>query len=123
MTTKLTIAFTEDVLKALKKNKALRLSLAGSNGRAAPARAGRKPATKAAGRRGGRRARAAGGAYGDGSPPARLVAWASGRKRAFGVSDVMRALGVQRSHANMVLTRVVRDRKVKRQGRGEYAAA
>jgi hypothetical protein len=61
------------------------------------------------------------GPFGADSLPARLVAWAGGRKKPFGIPDVMKALNV--SHASVVLAAARRKRAVKRVGRGVYSAA
>ena len=63
------------------------------------------------------------GGYRTGSLPEKLVKWAKGRKKPFGVQDVMKALKVKRAHASMVLTRVMASGDLKRVGRGAYAAA
>lgn len=102
----LTLTISRDVRRAMRKG-AVKLALVSeANGRAAPARGPR--------RRAGRR---------EGTHPARILAWASGRAKPFGVADVMKALGLKRPHASMVLTRLVRSRAVRREGRGVYRAS
>jgi hypothetical protein len=110
MTASLTIQIGPEVLKALRASKSITVELgAAGNGRAPRAKSDRGDQV--------------GNGHRPGSHGARLVAWASGRKRTFGVPDVMRALKIKRQHASMVLTAVMRSGGVKRVGRGEYAAA
>jgi len=47
--------------------------------------------------------------YRDGSHPQRLLDWAERRGRDFDTSDVVRVLRVTRSHASMILNKVVKD--------------
>jgi hypothetical protein len=117
MTASITITLSDDILKVLKSEKAITLSLesmkSAGRGAAAPAKRG--------GRGGG--GKSVSGDYRAGSLPARLVKWAGGRKRPFGVQDVMKTLKVKRAHASMVLTRVMGSGHLKRLGRGAYGAA
>jgi len=117
MTAKLTIVFGPDVLKALRQSTSIRVAAgsAGGNGRAR--RAASASASKPAA------AKAGPGGFREGSLPAKLVAWAGGRKRPFDVPEVMKAMKIKRGHASMLLTSVMRKGGVKRVGRGEYAAA
>jgi hypothetical protein len=112
MTATLTIQLSPEILTALGASKSITVELgAAGNGRAP--RAGGKL-------KGGDRVD---NGLRPGSHGARLVAWASGRKRTFGVPDVMKALKIKRGHASMLLTAVMRSGGVKRVGRGEYTAA
>ncbi len=123
MAAKLTITLSDEILKALKEEKSITVAL-DSAGRAAPAsRSERAAESKPVASRAAKARPTDAGPFRAGSLPAKLVAWAGGRKKPFGVPDVMRALKVKRSHASMVLTAVRRKRAVKRVGRGEYAAA
>lgn len=112
MTASITITLSDDVLRVLQSEGAITVALDSE----AP---GRGRAT--AGVRGGGAARK--GGYRSGSLPEKLVKWAKGRKKPFGVQDVMKALRVKRAHASMVLTRVMASGDLKRVGRGAYAAA
>jgi hypothetical protein len=108
MTASLTIVLSDDVLKALKAAKSIKVDLA-SAGRGSPA-SSRTTNGKA-------------GPYREGSLPAKLVAWAGGRKKPFTVPEVMKALKIKRGHASMLLAYVGKSGAVKRIGRGEYRAA
>jgi hypothetical protein len=114
MTAKLTIVLSDEVLKALKQAKAITVAL-GSGGRAAPA--SRAAPAKAARSKNGKA-----GPYRAGSLPAKLLSWASGRKKPFTVPEVMRAMKIKRGHASMLLAYVSKGGAVKRVGRGAYAA-
>ena len=107
MTASITITLSDDVLDVLRREKSITIELDSSRG------GGRAPASKGAPE----------GGFRSGSLPGKLVDWAKGRKKPFGVRDVMKALKVKRAHASMVLTRVVNAGGLKRMGRGEYAAA
>jgi len=114
MTANITITLSDEVLGILQSEKSIAIAL-GSTG---PSRgAGRTRAASPAGRA------ASAGGYRPGSLPERLIKWAGGRKRPFGVQEVMTALEVKRAHASMVLTRVMASGDLKRVGRGAYAAA
>jgi len=108
MTAKLTITLSDDVLKALREAKAITVAL-NAGGRAAPAG----------------KAKSANGnaAYRAGSLPAKLMDWAAGRKKPFGVPDLMKKFRIKRGHASMLIAYVTKGGAVKRVGRGEYAAA
>ncbi|MCK6462053.1 MAG: hypothetical protein L6Q95_19395 [Planctomycetes bacterium] len=108
MTASITITLSNDLLEVLRKERTLTIELDSSRG------SGRAPAAAKGAPEGGFRS---------GSLPGKLVDWAKGRKKPFGVRDVMKALKVKRAHASMVLTRVVNAGGLKRMGRGEYAAA
>lgn len=96
---------------------------AGNAAAAAAAAKGAEPARKSAERGRGRPAKAVEGAYRPGSHPARLLQFARGRKAPFGVTETMKLLKVSRAHASMVLTKLVKDGSIKREGRGAYRAA
>jgi hypothetical protein len=118
MTATLTITLSSEVLKALKAAKDITVAVG-------PGGDGAGPAPRAAPAKAARASRATdgeAGPYRAGSLPARLLSWASGRKRPFGVAEVMKKLKIKRAHASMVLTRVAGSGHVKRVGRGEYAA-
>lgn len=112
MTAKLTIVLSDDVLKALRDAKAITVALGTgpTTSRAAPAAKAKAANGKA-------------GPYRAGSLPAKLLSWAGGRKKPFGVPDLMKKFRIKRGHASMLLTYVMRGGAVKRVGRGEYAAA
>lgn len=111
MTAKLTITLSQDVLKALKASKTIRLSLQGS-GSGTNHSASHGPA------------RAANGAAGfrEGSLPSKLMKWAKGRKQ-FSVPQVMKQLRIKRGHASMLIAYASRAGAVKRVARGAYKAA
>jgi len=113
MTAKLTIMLSDEVLKALKQAKAITVAL-GSSGRSAPASRA-APAAKARATNGGS------GPYREGSLPAKLLAWA-GKRKSFGVPDVMKAFKIKRGHASMLIAYVTKGGAVRRVGRGEYRA-
>jgi hypothetical protein len=89
MTAKLTITLSDEVLKALKTEKNITVALA-SGGGAAPASAAPAGATKATNGKA--------GPYRAGTLPAKLLSWAGGRKRPFGVPDLMKRFGIKRGH-------------------------
>jgi hypothetical protein len=111
MTATITITLSDAILRILDAEKTIEIALDSAAGSRGAGRAG------AAGRA------APAGGYRAGSLPEALVKWAAGRKKAFGVPDVMKALKVKRAHASMVLTRVMASGHLKRVGRGAYAAA
>jgi len=118
MTAKLTITLSDEVLKALRQAKAITVALdsggrTGPASRAAPAR--QPEATRA------KNGKA--GPYRAGTLPAKLLSWAGGRKKPFGVPDLMKKFRIKRGHASMLLSYVLKGGAVKRVGRGEYAAA
>jgi len=112
MAATISIVISDDVLKALRRGP-VRLALAST---ASPI--ARRGATQS--RRGRKAGRRSASTLREGSLGSQLVAWASGRKGPFGVPAVMKALGVKRSHANMLLTRATRGKTVQREGRGVY---
>jgi hypothetical protein len=120
MTATLTITLGDEVLKALAQAKSITLAV-GSDGRAVPGtpRTARTTRTPAASKATDGRA----GPYREGSLPAKLLAWAGGRKRPFGVPDLMKRFKIKRGHASMLLAYVGKSGAVKRVGRGEYRAA
>ena len=119
MTASITITLSDEILRVLKAERAITVALDSS--RAAQGGARRAPAAKASGNGAG--GEAPEGGYRSGSLPDRLVKWAGGRKRPFGVQEVMKKLRVKRAHASMVLTRVMASGHLKRVGRGAYAAS
>lgn len=102
MTAKLTIAFSPEVLEALKANKSITIKLGGGAG-------------------------SRGGANGSGAPregtlPARLIDWAQKKKGTFGTKDVERKFNLSRAHASMLLSRLANGPfPIRRQKRGVYA--
>jgi len=112
MTAKLTIVLSEDVLKALREAKTITVALG-----AGPAASRAAPAGKS------EAANGQAGPYRAGSLPAKLLAWAGGRKKPFGVPDLMKKFGIKRGHASMLVAYVRKGGAVKRIGRGEYAAS
>jgi len=125
MTAKLTIAFSEELLRLLKSNKALKLSLGSGRGGAGSGGDGPR---RAAGRRGGRRGKRGGGrrkagGFREGSLPARILAWAGGRAKTFSTNDVSRKFKLSRAHASMLLSRLSTvDKAIRRAARGVYSA-
>ncbi len=103
MTAKLTIAFSDEVLEALRASKSITIRLEGSRGR--------------------------GGSGGNdepraGSLPARLIDWAKTRKKAFGTRDVSRRFKLSRAHASMLLSRLANGPyPIHRERRGVYGYA
>jgi len=112
MTAKLTITLSDEVLKALRATKAITVALDTGSvaSRAAPAGKAKSANGKAS-------------PYRAGSLPAKLLSWASGRKKPFGVGEVMKKLKIKRGHASMLIAYVTKGGAVKRVGRGEYALA
>lgn len=111
MTAKLTIVLSDDVLKALRDAKAITVALGTGGATSRAASAGKAKA-----------ANGKAGPYRAGSLPAKLMAWAGGRKKPFGVPDLMKKFGIKRGHASMLLAYVGKGGAVKRVGRGAYAA-
>ncbi len=107
----LTITLSDDVLKALREAKAITVALGTgpAASRAAPVATSKAANGKA-------------GPYREGSLPAKLLSWAGGRKKPFGVGEVMKKLKIKRGHASMLIAYVTKGGAVKRVGRGEYAA-
>jgi hypothetical protein len=114
MAARLTIVLDPDALKALRASNSIKVvaGSSGGNGRTPRAAAARRAPRGAAG----------GGAFREGSLPARLMAWARGR-RTFGVPDLMRKFGIKRGHASMLVAYVVKARAARRVARGAYAAS
>jgi hypothetical protein len=114
MTAKLTITLSDEVLKALKASKSITIALASGGAAprgsraAAPARAG-TPRAK--------------GEFREGSLPAKLLAWAKGLKKPFGVPDLMKKFKIKRGHASMLVAYVTKAGAVGRVGRGAYTAS
>jgi len=103
MTAKLTIAFSPEVLDALKASKSITIRLESSSGSA--------------------RGRGGGGAVEprEGSLPARLMDWAKGRKKPFGTKDVVKRFRLSRAHASMLLSRLANGPfPIHRERRGVY---
>jgi len=117
MTAKLTITLGQDVLKALRASKAIKIAIQSGGGSAAAAAA---PAVRSATAGGGKNSR---GAFREGSLPAKLLQWSKGRKQPFGVQDVMKKLKIKRGHASMLIAYATKAGAVKRVGRGAYVAA
>jgi hypothetical protein len=101
MTAKLTIAFSEEVLDALRASKSITIRLEGSRGRG--------------GNSGGDEPRA-------GSLPARLIDWAkTNKKKTFGTRDVSKRFKLSRAHASMLLSRLANGPyPIHRERRGVY---
>jgi hypothetical protein len=119
MTAKLTISLSPDVLKALQASKSITVALASGGGggsapRATSARAARSSAGAAPKGPAGFRA---------GSLPAKLMGWAGGLKKPFGVPELMKKFRIKRGHASMLVAYVVKAGAVRRVGRGAYSAA
>jgi len=111
----LTITLSDDILTLLGQERSINVVLDSGGSKAGRGRAARSVPAGARGRWAGDN-----GAFRAGSLPDRLLKWAAGKKRPFGVTDVMKALKVKRSHASMVLTAARKKGAVKRVGRGAY---
>jgi len=103
MTAKLTIAFSDEVLEALRASKSITIRLEGSRGRT-------------------------GGGGNDepraGSLPARLIDWAKTRKKTFGTRDVSKRFKLSRAHSSMLLSRLANGPyPIQRERRGIYSYA
>jgi hypothetical protein len=107
MTASITITLSDEILEALRAERSITVELDSSGG------GGRAKAP----------AKAPSGSPASASLPGKLVRWAQGRKKPFGVRDVMKALKIKRPHASMVLTRATASGGLARLGRGKYAAA
>ncbi len=109
----LTISISPTILKTLTASKSLALAVVpgGAATRGAPSRGPGGSAAKGA------------ADFRAGSLPARLVGWAKGLKRPFGVQDLTKKFKIKRGHASMLLTYVVKHGAVARVGRGAYSAA
>ena len=103
MTAKLTIAFSDEVLEALRASKSITIRLEGSRGRGGSAGSDEPRA---------------------GSLPARLIDWAKTRKKTFGTRDVSRRFKLSRAHASMLLSRLANGPyPIQRERRGVYSYA
>ncbi len=101
MTAKLTISFSDEILRALRANKAITIRLDSAGVRGPRNAANSQPRA--------------------GSLPARAIVWARSRGRSFGTRDVERKLKVSRAHASMLLCRLANGRfPITRVRRGEY---
>jgi hypothetical protein len=116
MTAKLILTFTDDLLKAIRRQGAVKLSLGGGPAPAPRARAA------ARGERGGGRPRAAAGGYREGSHLATISTWSQKQSKPFSTADAQKVAKVSRAHASMLLSRLVKDGALKRAGRGAYYA-
>jgi len=110
MAVMLTISISPPILKTLTESKSLALAVVPGGSAAAP-RAARNSVVKGA------------GDFRAGSLPARLVGWAKGRKKPFGVEDLTKKFKIKRGHASMLLSYVVKYGAVERVGRGAYSAS
>ena len=105
MTAKLTIAFSEEILQALRASKSITIRLDSRGARAGGSRAGDDEPRA-------------------GSLPARLIDWAKTRKKTFGTKDVTKRFKVSRAHASMLLSRLANGPyPIPRQRRGLYSYA
>ena len=103
MTAKLTIAFSPEVLDALKASKSITIRLESSTGRGSTASGGSSEPRA-------------------GSLPARLIDWAKSRKKPFGTRDVSKRFKLTRAHASMLLSRLANGAfPIKRERRGVYS--
>lgn len=122
MTATLTITLSDEILKVLKDEKSIAVALSSAGRGTAPAPRS-APAAQAAPARASRSAKGKkpdAGPFRAGSLPARLVAWAGGRKRPFGVPDLVKKFRIKRGHASMLIAYVAKAGAVKRVGRGAY---
>jgi len=113
MATNLVIEVSDDLLQSIAGGGTVTVSVvrgSGSNGSAAvPAGAASAPARGAETR------------YRKGSHAAKLVEWATKRGKEFRTDEVVKALGVNRAHASMILTKLANDDgPVQRVARGVY---
>ncbi len=122
MTAKLTITLSDEVLKALKASKSITVALASGGGGRAPRAAASRPAGASKASNGTKREAGAGG-FREGSLPAKLLGWAGGRKRPFGVPDLMTKFRIKRGHASMLIAYVAKAGAVKRVSRGAYSVS
>ncbi len=100
MTAKLTIAFSDEVLEALRASKSITIRLEGSRGRGGNGSSDEPRA---------------------GSLPARLIEWAKARKKPFGTRDVSKRFRLSRAHASMLLSRLANGPyPIQRERRGVY---
>lgn len=110
MGTAITISFSDEVLRALRKGAPIKLALVSPGG---AARMGRAGAT--------RRSRKAATPR-EGSLPAKLQEFAKSQGKPFTTANVSEALKLSRAHASMLLVKAVASRSLRREGRGVYVA-
>jgi len=110
MTINLVIEVSEDILRSVSNGGTVTVRIVRGTGK--PTGSGtpdRAPATGVAHR------------YRAGSLPDKLFKWAEKRGREFDTGDVVKALGVTRAHASMILNKVSNDPgPIKRVARGVY---
>jgi hypothetical protein len=107
MTAKLTIALSDEVLEALRLNKSLTINLETARGGGGKRRPGRPRSNSDEPRAG--------------SLPARVIDWASKRKKPFGTNDVTKRFKLSRAHASMLLSRLANGPyPIDREKRGVY---
>jgi len=111
MAATITIAFSDEVLTAMRKGAPIRLAMASAEG-ASPRAAAPK-------RRGGRGKKAA---PREGSLPARLAEFAKAATKPFTTAHVSKAFKLSRAHASLLLSRAVSSGSLMREGRGVYVA-
>ncbi len=104
MTAKLTIAFDDEILRALRANKSISIRLESARSRPSRRLVGPDEEPRS------------------GSLPARVIDWAKVRKSTFGTKDIVRRFKLSRAHASMLLSRLANGPyPVDRQRRGVYA--
>jgi len=109
MTVHLVVEVTDELINSISDGGTVtvRLVRGGGGASTAPARAGMGAGADTHYRRG--------------SHPQKLLDWAAKRGSEFGVDDVVKQLGVTRSHASMILNKVVKDTgPIRRVSRGVY---
>jgi len=103
MTAKLTIAFSPEVLDALRTSKSITIRLESARGRGSSSSGGSSEPRA-------------------GSLPARLIEWAGTRKKPFGTPDVSKRFKLSRAHASMLLSRLANGSfPIRRERRGVYS--
>lgn len=117
----LKIHIPREVLAQLRAGKSLTLTLDSGKSAAGTAGGRRKKTTT---RRGGRvrtsKRRPGRPGKGGGAPlHEQILTWA-GKGKEFGPLDVMKRFKVKRSHAGMLISRLMKDKSIKRSGRGVY---
>jgi hypothetical protein len=100
MAATITIAFSDEVLRALRSGKPVTLSLVGGQ----PGGAAR--AARGARGRGGRGGRGKAAAPREGSLPARILEWAKKVGKNFTTADIEKQFKLSRAHASMLLSRL-----------------
>ena len=111
MTAKLTIALSDEVLEALRLNKSLTINLETARSGGGRGAAKRRPG----------RPRSESDEPRAGSLPARVIEWASKRKKAFGTNDITKRFKLSRAHASMLLSRLANGPyPIHREKRGVY---